>query len=899
MMRLRSLFSRIRGLWHAEEIHREIAEEVRFHIDMRTEENILRGMSPDEARHEAERRFGNLTQIKERGYEVRGGRWLETSWQDLRFGSRMLRKHPGFTVAAVFTLALGIGANTAIFSVVNAVLMRPLPYPNPEQLIAIQDSLPGIGFPKAGLTEAEFLRLRDETQTFERVTVYVYETFTLTGAGEPERISSGLVSSDFFPLLGVEMEIGRGFRREEESEGQNDVVILSHGFWQRKFASNPDVLGQALTLNGRSYTIIGVLAPDFKSPLELQADTRVELWVPFGIDLSRPRNGNHGLNAIGRLRPGATIEQAQAEASTIIGQVVKDQPSFYPADGSFRVVLTPFHKELVGDVRLALLVLLGAVVFVLAIACANVANLLLARSEARHKEIAIRMALGASRARIIRQLLVESTLLSMIGGILGLLLASWGLGLIVAFSPENIPRLQEVSLDRRVLCFTFLISLFTGIVFGLAPALQAIKSDLQSSLKEGGRTSGLETGRRRLRDVLVVTELALSVLLLVGAGLLIRSFWSLQRVDAGFNREHLLTLRAFPPASTYPDNQQVAAFYERLLTSIQSLPGVKSAAATSSLPISGNNFDTIMDIEGRPFDVSLLHLSTDFRVVSPDYFKTIEVRLARGRLFTDADQEGTMRAALINETLARTHWPNEDPLGRRIRLMDGPPERATTPFMTIVGIVADAKNRSLSDEPRQEVYVPLSQHAASLGKMGVVRRMTLVVRTTTDPMSLANVVRQEVWTIDRSIPITDVQTMEQVLDMAIVQPRFNMILLGLFAAIALGLGAIGIYGVMSYSVAQRTHEFGIRMALGARSLDVLKLVLKRGVWLTSLGTGLGVAASFALTRVMKSLLYGVSAADPLTIAGVALLLMAVALLACYLPARRATKVDPLVALRYE
>jgi putative ABC transport system permease protein len=845
-------------------------------------------------------RFRNPKSQIQNPKSERGGDVMDNLWQDLQYGIRMLRKNLSFTAVVVLIIGLGVGANTAIFSVVQAVLLRPLPYEKPERLVTVIDSLPSIGFPRAGLSQLEYIRLRDESRSFAHVAVGNGASFTLTGAGEPERVPSAVVSSNFFEALGVRVAVGRNFQREEDLAGKNNVVVLSHGFWQRRLAASPSTIGDSLTLNGRSFTIIGVLPPDFKSPLEIQSGSRIELWVPFGFTLTNLNRGSHGLNVIARLRDDTAFEQAQAETSAIIGRVIQDNASFYPpGGGDFRTFLTPLHTNIVGDVRRALLVLLGAVAAVLLIACANVANLLLARGESRQKEMAVRAALGASRFRIVKQLLAESLLLAVIGGGLGLLLARWGLDGLIAINPGTLPRLEEISLDRRVLLFTLLVSLVTGLVFGLAPAWHAVKFDLHSMLKEGRRTSGAPTGRSLLRKTLVVAEMALALVLLVGAGLLIRSFWQLQRVNTGFNPERLLTMQLSPPASAYQNNQQVVSLYEKFTAQIGTLPGVQSVAVADTVPISGSNSDTIMQIEGRPFDPSLTNISTDFRAVSPAYFRTMGVRLMNGRYFADSDQEGSVLVAIINQTLASKQWPNQDPLGQRLRLLDAPPDLATTPYLTIVGVVGDAKNRALSADTRQEVYLPLRQQAASLGTMGPRRTLSLGVRTTGDPTSLTNAIRQEVWAIDRNIPITQVRTMEQIMAAAVVQPRFYMLLLGIFAAVALGLGAVGIYGVIAYSVAQRTHEIGIRMALGAQTADVLKLVVGQGMRLALTGVGLGLISALALTRLMKSLLFGVSATDPVTFAAIALLLTGVALLACYLPARRATKVDPGVALRYE
>jgi putative ABC transport system permease protein len=821
---------------------------------------------------------------------------MQTIWQDLRYGLRTLLKKPGFTIIAVLTLALGIGANTAIFSVVNAVLLRPLPYPEPDRLVFIYNSMRG-PYSKIGLIEAEFLRLRDRARSLELVSLYVPITITLTGMGEAERLSAGMSSGDLFAALGARMALGRTFNLAEEPVGGNNAVILSHDFWRRRFTADPGVLGRALTLDERNFTIVGVLPQGFKSPLELQADQAVELWLPPGYNLPNPCC-THELSVIGRLREGRTIEQAQAEIKSIIAGVMKEYPAAYPKDGSKQTLLKPLTMEIVGDLSQALWVLLAAVAFVLLIACGNVANLLLARNESRVSEIAIRTALGAGRARIIRQLLVESLLLAIIGGGLGLLLALWGLELLPALGAERIPRLYEIALDRWVLGFTLVTSLLTALFFGLAPAFQAVKFDLNAALKESGRAAALPKGRRRLRKALVVTEVALSLVLLAGAGLLIRSLWRLQQVETGFRAEHLLTMQLFPPGFTYPDDPQVAAFYENLLQRVRSLPGVTDAAAASGVPIGSRNAGTTMQIEGGPSDDDMGRVA-EFRVVSPGYFRTLGIRLVRGRLLDDSDQELAAPVAVINEAMARAYWPNGDALGRRFRLLDRDPKDARTVFLTVVGIVADAKNVGLTQKVSQEAYVTMRQRTVAIAAMGFARRMTLAVRTSVEPMHLAAAIRQEVLALDRNVPIADVRTMEQILTRVTAQPRFNTILLGIFAAVALALAGVGIYGVLSYSVTQRTREIGIRIALGARRGDVVRLVVGQGMLLTLVGMAIGLAASFALTRLMEGLLYEVSATDPWTFALVASLLTGVALVACYIPARRAARVDPMVALRCE
>jgi putative ABC transport system permease protein len=874
----------------------ELEEEIRIHMELETQENIEAGLAPEEARYTARRAFGSVILAKEGSRAVWGFGTVETLWQDLRYSARTLRKKPGFTSIALLTLALGIGANTAIFSVVNAVLLRPLPYDGAEKLVSVFESFPD--FPRLGLTELEFTSLRNESKSFAQFGVSGGAGFTLTGAGEPERLQAGIASANYFDLLGANIALGRGFRPEEEFAGRNNVVLLSYDFWQMRFGGNPNIIGRSLTLNGASFTVIGALSAGFKSPLELQLANRIELWSGLGSNLSNLNRGSHVLNAVGRLRDGVTSEQAEAEIRTIIWRLARENAKFYPEEVKFGVHLTPLHEQLVGEARTGLLVLLAAVVAVLLIACANMANLLLARGEARQREVAVRTALGATRWRVVKQLLSESALLAVIGGGAGILLAYWGLAAIIANSPRNIPRLEEVGLDRRVLLFTVLVSLVTGILFGLTPALRAAKSDLHSMLKEHRRTGRGQPGRGWLQKGLVVAETAIALLLLVSAGLLTRSLWQLQRVRTGFNPERLLTLRLSPPATTYRNNQQVMGLYERVTANLDALPGVQAVAVASSVPISGLS-DTVMQIEGRSLGSDIAKLNTDFRRISPTYFATIGQRLISGRPFADSDREGSPSVAIINETLARRQWPNEDPLGKRLRLLDAPPDMATTQYMTVVGVATDAKNRGLGLEPRQEVCVPLRQQVVSLGDLLQSISYTLIVRSISDPANLTNTVRQKIWAVDRDIPITQVRTMEDLIETATVQPRFNALLLALFAGIALCLGAIGIYGVISYAVTQRTREIGIRIALGAQQRDVLSLVVREGMTLASIGVGIGLLAAFALTRWMETLLFGVRPSDPLTFAVIALLVLAVSLLACCAPARRAAKVDPLMALKYE
>ncbi len=809
---------------------------------------------------------------------------METLLKDLRYGIRSLLKRPGFAAIAVITLALGIGANTTIFSVVNSVLLRPLPYARADQLVQVNDSLASAGFPQAGLTQMEFVRLRNESKSFAEVGSYQSGVLTLTGAGEPERVRVTAVSDNFLPLLGIKPQLGRGFVTGEDEQSRSNVAMLSNEFWRTHFAANPNVLNQAVTLGGTSVNIIGVLPANFQSPADLQNGVRAQVMIPLGLNLASLNLGSHGVNTIARLRNGVSSAQAASETNLIIGRVVQENATYYPSDGSFHSFFTPLQESIVSNVRLALLVLLGAVGLVLLIACANVANLLLARGETRQQEISIRAALGASRSRIIRQLLAESFILALIGGGAGLTVAWTSLDLLVKLNPGNIPRLDQIGLEPRVLAFTLGLSFLTAFIFGLVPALHSAKPDLHSTLKATGRS--LSSTRGRLGQFLVISEVALAMLLMVAAGLLIKSFRRLERVDTGLKTDHVLTMRLSLPASAYQKNEQIVGFYDRVFEQVKSLPGVEAAAVSDVLPLSGNDNDTMMEIENRPFDVK-------------DYFRVIGARLSRGRIFAEGDREGAPLVALVNETIARNHWPNEDPIGKRIRLLDAPPAQATTSFMTIVGVVANAKNRGLAAETRQEIYVPLRQHGVSIAGLGLRRGANLTVRTSVDPLSVATSVKEKVWAIDRNVPIANVQTMEQVVQAGVVQQRFYTIMLGSFAFVALALGAVGIYGVISFSVGQRTKEIGIRMALGAGGPDIVRLVIRNGVALTMIGIVLGVAGAVALTRVLATLLFEVSTTDPLTFASVAFVLVSSSLLACYIPARRATKVDPLVALRYE
>ena len=813
---------------------------------------------------------------------------MNTIWQDLRYGIRMLTKSPGFTVVAVLALALGIGANSAIFSVVNAILLRPLPYKDPGELVLINHNYQKINL-KASVSAPGYSHYRDNAQSFSGVGAIGGWNANLTGTGgEPERLQGMAVTHDLFPLLGAEAARGRTFTAEENQPGNNKVVVLSDALWQRRFGSDPGIVGKDLTLNGESHKVVGVMPRGFQFGREFGPP--VEVWAPVAWtpqQLQMTNLTNESLGVLARLKPGVSMGQAQAEMDNIADNLrTQYSPGMTAAD--WGLMLTSFNETVVGDIRPALLVLLGAVALVLLIACANVANLMLARSAARQKEIAIRTAMGASRGRIVRQLLTESALLSVIGGGVGLLLGLWGVEFLVAVNQDKIPRAHEIGLDLTVVLFTLGVSLLTGIVFGLAPAFQTSKIELHDTLKEGGR-SGVGVMRRGVRGALVVAEVSLAVVLLVGAGLLIRSFYRLQTVSPGFDPQNLLVLQVSLPGSKYPEPQQRDAFYRQLMEQVRALPGVGSAGATAVLPMSGNNQSGSFRIEGRevPQGTSLPH--GDRWAATPDYFKTLGVPLVRGRYFTERDLPDAQPVAIIDETMARKYWPEEDPMGKRISYEGG----AQNPrWREIVGIVGHVKHKDLEGDSRVQYYIPHPQMPQG--------SMFLAVRPSAgEAANLAGAVRGAVASIDRDLPVFRVTTMEQLVSDSLAQRRFSMLLLGSFAALAMVLAVIGLYGVMSYTVAQRTHEIGIRMALGAQPGNITTMVVGQGAKLAALGVVIGLTGAFLLTRVMSGLLFGVSATDPQTFAGVAVLLAGVALLACYIPARRATRVDPMVALRYE
>ncbi len=800
-------------------------------------------------------------------------------FKDIHYAIRSLVRNPGFTTVALLTLALGIGANTAIFSVVNAVLIRPLPFAEPERIVWLWDTIrPGAPAPTS---LPEFLDWKEQNRSFEHLAAFQGGNMFLDAGDGTEDVPVGTVTPQMFSLFRVNPIIGRTFTDEETLPGRFRVAVLGHSLWQTRFGSDPNVLGRTIQLNGRAYTIIGVMSAGFSFP------DRAMLWRPLPIDPTALDRGPHYLRVVGRLKAGVTRDQAQAEMSTLASRLSQQYPEKTAGHG---VKIDSLTDVLVGDIGLSLFILLGAVGFVLLIACANVANLMLARIGGRQREIAVRTALGASRLRIVSQLLTESLLIAVAGGGAGLLLALWAVSWLVSLSPETIPRVHEISVDTRVVGFTLLVSAATGVLFGLAPALQISKSGLTDALKESGRTTaGLR--KNRLRSALVVSEVALSLVLLVGAGLLIRSFAKLNQISPGFDADRVLTLGVSLLPNKYPTEEQVATFYSQILERLATVPGVISVAATSELPFSGSNTSDYFTIEGRPPIPKESEPLTEYRVVTPRYFQSMGIPLLAGRDFSESDTKQSPNVVVINDEFVRRHFGSENPLGHRLKLQG----QERDPLL-IVGVVGNVRHFGLDDQPTADAYVPFLQDPLSLN----YRSMTIVARTKSeDPGAVAGALRATLTSMDKSLPVYAVKPMTEYVGDSLARRRFNMVLLSAFGGVALVLAAVGIYGVISYSVLQRTHEMGIRMAIGAQRSDVLKLVVRQAMILTLAGVVIGLLAAWALTRLIKSLLFNVSVTDPLTFAVIAVLTILIALLACLIPARRATKVDPLVALRNE
>ena len=801
--------------------------------------------------------------------------------KDVRYALRNLIKRPGFTAIAILTLAIGIGANTTIFSLVHALLLKPLSFPALDRVVAIWDKVPARGVEHNEVALANYLDWRDQNQSFEKLALYRWWSTNLTGVEPPERIQGFLVTGNFFDVIGTRPIMGRGFYEHENQPGNDAVAVITHSLWQRRFGGDPNILNKTIQLNSITRTIVGVMPERFNFP------KGSEVYAPLAItpELARNRR-SHSFYVIGRLRPGVSLQTAQAEIDTITTRLEKQYPETNTGLGAN---VYPIVKDTVRQYDTAIWISMAAVAFVLLIACANVANLMLARASGRQKEMALRSALGASRWRIIRQLLTESVIVSLIGGTLGVLFAVWGIDALRAANPGEAARFapgwHNLGINLPVLGFTCALSLASGILFGLAPAWKVSKPNLNNALKDGGRQSASSSSR--LRGSLVVVEMALSLVLLIGAGLMVRSFLALLKTDQGFNHESLLTMNLILPVAKYGDDPQRAAFYSDLVSRVKALPGVQSTGVVNYLPLGGANSSDYFLVEGVPEPATGQEYGGRYRVCTPDYFQTMGITLLQGRAFTEQDKAGAPPVVIVNETLARRHWPNEEPLGKRIRFY-GPLDRA--PWMQVVGVIRDVKYE-LNNPVTPEFFLPHAQDPWNA--------MVLVTKTAGDPSAMASVIRQQVWAIDKDQPVFDVRTMAEVRSISVALYSVSSAILGIFAGVALLLAAVGIYGVMAFAVTQRTHEIGVRMALGARSRDVLKLVVFNGMRLALIGVAVGLVGGWALSRFMEKLLFGVEATDVVTFASVSVCLLLAALLACYLPARRATKVDPLVALRYE
>jgi putative ABC transport system permease protein len=875
---LRAWLARLLGIFGREARERDLAEELESHLQMHVEDNIRAGLSPGEARRQALVKLGGVEQTKETYRRQRGVPVLGDLWQDLRFGARVLVKQPLFTLVAVLTLALGIGANTALFSVINAVLLKPLPFPESDRIVALYET-----FKPSGESAVSVPNLRDwqrQNTVFEGIAAYVDGVFNLQAGDIPQRLQGLSVEANYFDVLGIKPQLGRAFLKGEDEAGNERVVVLSDALWRNSFGADHGIVNKTIPLNGQRYTVVGVMPP------ELSALSGTQLWAPLVFpDDEKTARGSHNYYVIGRLKQGVTLEQAGEQLSVIAARLEQQHPEAQAGRGAR---LQRYEEQIVGDVRQPLFMLMGAVGFVLLIACTNVANLLLARAAGRSREIAVRVALGAGRWRLIRQFVTEGVLLSFAGGAVGVVTAWLTLDFLGKLAFAFLPRASEIKLDLRVLGFTLLVSILTGIIFGIAPAAQALKTDVQDALKDGGKGSAAGFGGNWTRSALVVTEIAAAFVLLIGAGLLIKSFAKLQSVDTGLQPENVLTAKLSLAAEKYTNADALRRFHRQVLERVAALPGVEAAGLTSHLSVEQYGTNGYVTVEGKTYAPTQEPL-VEFRVVSPDYFRAMGVKLVRGRAFDERDTQDSPLGVIVNETMARSIWPGEDPVGKRVS------GRPVWPgWVPVIGVVADVRNMGLTEPPTPEFYFNYTQ-----GGEGVLRNMTLAVRSRLDPASLATAVRRETQAIDPGQPLFEVQTMGAVLDGVVSDRRLNMMLLSVLAAFSLVLALVGIYGVMSYNVTQHTREIGIRMALGAQKRDILKLVVGRGATLALAGVMLGLLASLGLTRLMSGLLFGVSPTDPATFGGIGALLFAVALLACYLPALRAIKVDPLIALRYE
>jgi putative ABC transport system permease protein len=877
---------RLRSLFRRQQVEQELDEELRYHLERQIEDNLASGMTTEDARYAALRAMGGIEQQKERSRDMRRVNLIEDLVRDLQYGYRVLAKSPVFTSVAVLTLALGVGANTAIFSVVNELLLRPMPFRDAERVVMLWEVTPE-GRHQNTTSRANFRNWREQSTAFEAMAAFSDQRTNLTGDGDPEEVAVQLATPELFPVLGVKPILGRTLMPEDGRAGSPGVV-LGYGIWQRRFGGDPQILGKPITLNGISFDVVGIMPAGFQWHIRSRSSTGkpAEMWTVLSMPTTGPAMLGRFLSVVARLRPGASLEQATSELKTIEARIEQDDPQY---NKGFTVETLPLREQFVGNVRSALLILLGAVSFVLLIACANVANLMLSRAAARQKEIALRAALGASRLRVVRQLLTESLLLAMTGSLVGLGLAWWGIKALVAISPRDLVNLQGVGINLTVLGWTLAVCVATGIIFGIAPALDASRLNLNDALKEGGRGDVAQGARRsRLRGVLVVAEVALALVLLVSAGLLVKSFARLRNIHTGFDTENVLTMVVRLAGAKYREDPQVVGFFRQATARIGALPGVRAVGIVNYLPLYGGlGTSTGFSIEGQPELPPGEGPSTNVRVSDAGYFEAIGVPLLRGRNFTDFESSEAKHVIIISDSLARQYFPGEDALGKRISV-----EMFDKPNPTeIIGVVGDARYDSLTDEAEPTVYFPHPELTYDF--------MTLVIRTAGESPAVAPAVRSVLHELDPNQPISDVRTMDQVMGETLARARFNTLLLVLFAGLAMLLAAVGIFGVMNYSVNLRTREIGIMLALGAQPSRILTLILRQGLVLTLIGISLGVAGALVLTRVMSGLLFGVEAADPMTFGAIVVLLTVVSVIACYLPARRATRVDPVIALRYE
>jgi predicted permease len=873
----------LRNLFLPRRVGEELDQELHSHLEMLIVENIRVGMPPKEAQRAARIELGGIEQVKEQVRGERIGNRFHSVISDCRYGLRQFRKNPGFTAVAVLTLALGIGANTAIFSVVNGVLLRPLPFRDPSRLVLIAEES---SFSVISTSYENYLDWRDQSHSFESMEATRGGTITLTGAGEPERLNVRMATAGLFPMLGINAQIGRTFLSEEDRPGGTPVALLSYGLWQRRFGGSPDAIGKTINLDSQPYTVVGILPGGFQI---LQPADVFLPFMPWAKSLPDDRNWHPGIIPLARLKRGVSREQARVEMVEITKRLEQQYPDYNTGTSADVVGL---QDQIVQNSRPALLLLLGAVSFVLLIACVNVANLLLARAASRGREVAIRTAMGAGRGRVIRQLLTESVLLSLAGGLLGVLMAWAALGALLRIAAGSIPQGTPIGLDPWVLAFTAIVSLFTGLLFGIVPALRTAKLDLREALNEGSRGSTAGPGQHRLRGTLVAMEIALAMLLLVGSGLLLRSFSRLQEVPPGFQPDHLLVADIPLSSTAYAKPEDRYQFFDRLVERAKALPGVRSAAAASFLPVSGGGSIIHFNISGRPPKSPHEFVAAGYRAITPNYLETLGVPLQHGRLFTNGDYEKSPAVVVINTTMARTFFPNENPLGKRLQLGALPDQQV--PTMEIVGVVGDVRP-GLGVDPQAEMYLPYRQADLLLP----VFQLSLVMRTAAEPTLQTAALRSALAEIDPNQPLVKIRTMEENMATTSAQPRFRAWLIGIFAMLALLLAAVGVYGVMSYAVAKRTSEIGVRLALGAQPLDVFTIIVGEGLRLALFGVGIGLILALALTRLLQSFLFGISAYDPLTFIEVSVLLTLVAAAASYFPARRATRVDPMIALRYE